>query len=414
MNYEIPLQHRVISFSVPDSVAILESKSLIPYEDANTAVIKGLLRPIGYNRTLFDMAKTCQTACLVVDWVTPPEITDVMLRPVLKTLHAAGLGQDHISILVTAEYPMQLSADELLSCLPDDIRDDYPTFPHDTLSFTQHVLVGKTDAGTPVYLHRRFVDADMKIALGVLQPHFAAGFGGAPSLLGLGLTGPETVQALYHADRLESDLVCCGVDQGNAVYEELQQILTLSKLDFMLNVTLDNARNVTRVYAGHPSTAFGKAIESIKKKLAAHPKKQYDIVIVSAAEPRLSHKLYFNLTCLYNALRILKPNGIVILVSDYVDQLSNRELALFRTAHAFSKLIKVDKIVSGLYQKAINDLEEHHLVTVAQNASNNCSEDDFITVCLTPHKALNLAMKHFTLPKVAIMKHTLSSFMDIE
>ena len=46
-----------------------------------------------------------------------------------------------------------------------------------------HVHVGTTSRGTVVRLDKRFVNADVRIATGLVEPHFMAGYSGVYTLV---------------------------------------------------------------------------------------------------------------------------------------------------------------------------------------------------------------------------------------
>ena len=51
---------------------------------------------------------------------------------------------------------------------------------------SDHVELGTTSLGTRVRLDKRLVEADLKIAVGLVDPHFMAGYSGGPKLIMLG------------------------------------------------------------------------------------------------------------------------------------------------------------------------------------------------------------------------------------
>ena len=66
----------------------------------------------------------------------------------------------------------------------------------------------------PVWLNRQWVEADVRITTGFVEPHFFAGFSGGPKLVAPGLAGLETVLTLHDAPRIGDPRATWGVMRG--------------------------------------------------------------------------------------------------------------------------------------------------------------------------------------------------------
>jgi len=252
MDIVFPYRESGIPLSIPKDVEIYQPPARTPIAETYTAIIKNLLRPLGYKHTLFDLAKKCRSACITVDAYYPPEVNVSILKPVIKTLHASGLRHDDITLLVTSEYPAELDETIIDTIFTPDFISDYNVQIDHSFSETEHEFVGETTNGVPVYVDRRLKNADIRIIAGGIYPHYLFGYAGAPLLLAPGLMGPKTIQAVYDlsdSGHLEEFRL---FEQTTKFYKELIDIIDLVRLDFVVNIAVDSSFRFTDIFAGRP------------------------------------------------------------------------------------------------------------------------------------------------------------------
>ena len=56
--------------------------------------------------------------------------------------------------------------------------------------------------GVPILLEPRYVEADVRIATGFVEPHFFAGFSGGPKAVCPGLAALETILEAHSPERI--------------------------------------------------------------------------------------------------------------------------------------------------------------------------------------------------------------------
>ena len=67
-----------------------------------------------------------------------------------------------------------------------------------------HVDLGTTRThGVPVKLDRRLVEADLKIATGLVEPHFMAGWSGGRKVIAPGVAHKDTITTFHSARFME-------------------------------------------------------------------------------------------------------------------------------------------------------------------------------------------------------------------
>ena len=107
-----------------------------------------------------------------------------------------------------------------------------------------------TTTGVPVHLNRLWLDADLRITTGFVEPHFFAGFSGGPKMVAPGLAGLQTTLTLHDARRIGHPMAAWGITVGNPIHDDVREIARTTGVHFALDVTLNRAQQITAVFAG--------------------------------------------------------------------------------------------------------------------------------------------------------------------
>ena len=108
---------------------------------------------------------------------TRPVPNRALLPWLLEILPVAA---EHITLVVGAGTHRPNTAEELEHMLGPAVLRRIRVVNHDAYDPGMNVRVGETAAGLPGLLNRHYVEADNRIALGFIEPHFFAGFSGGP------------------------------------------------------------------------------------------------------------------------------------------------------------------------------------------------------------------------------------------
>lgn len=398
MNVVLAYGEHGMSVNVPDHTKLVHPEPHSPSSDTYIAIVRSLLEPLGYKRTLYDLGKACETACVVLNAFCPPEVNERLLRPLLKTLHASGLRHSKITILVTAEYPAEITDEILPKILPDDVIQEYRAETHQVFAYTQHELIGKTDAQTPVYIDKRFKKADIKIITDGLFPHFSFGYTGTPVLLTLGLTGPETVQAVYKLLGTHSKEESFLFDLNSRFSQEVQEIVKLSKLDFAVDVSFTRKAQFIDIYAGRPHNVYETLNEELPFRPNGDPLKPADVVISSTGGFLFETSWYHNLLGLCLARRFLKAkSGTIIFATQLFDAFKSKKLTEIQTIEDFVSFFNLDKVIKGTIDYIFPCLKNTRIIFVSPNFQKLSHKHDK-TNQLTFQSSMEVALEQLDTP----------------
>jgi nickel-dependent lactate racemase len=181
----------------------------------------------------------------------------------------------------------------------------------------QTILVGETSRGTPIEVFAPVIEADVRIALGNVEPHYYAGYSGGVKALVPGVCSFNTVNT-NHAMMIEPGAQI-GQLEGNPVREDIEEGAALIGLDFILNVILDNQRNILSAVAGHPVKAHRRAAKTLEDQRGFDVSDPADIVVVSPGGFPKDINLYQAHKALHTAASFVRPGGTIIWVAECLD-----------------------------------------------------------------------------------------------
>ncbi|HPP51910.1 MAG TPA: nickel-dependent lactate racemase [Thermoguttaceae bacterium] len=295
-----------------------------PLENPGKVISERLAHPTGA-APLADLARGRSSACVVICDITRPVPNAVLLPPILRTLEENGIGRDRILILVATGLHRPNLGDELVEMVGPEIAAQYRIENHHGQDRNEHVFLGRSPRGVPVWIDRRYVEADLKITTGLIEPHFMAGFSGGRKLICPGLAHLDTVRVWHGPNFLEHPCARAGCLDGNPVHEENTWIGRRAGCDFIVNVALDEKRRIVEVVAGDMEAAFLEGVQKVRPMVQDTLPEPVDIVITSSAGYPLDVTFYQSVKGMVAALGIVKPGGTVILAASLSEGIGSPE-----------------------------------------------------------------------------------------
>ena len=194
-----------LEVELPDRsvVRTLSYQAAAPLADPAAALRQVLTHPLG-TPPLARLASGRRDACVVICDITRPVPNELILRPVLQTLEAAGIPRDKILILVaTGLHRPNLGRRSWWRSSDSPSSDKYRIENHFGQDRDSHTFLGHSPRGVPVWIDSRYVQADLKLTVGLIEPHFMAGYSGGRKLVCPGLAAMETIRAWHSPAFLE-------------------------------------------------------------------------------------------------------------------------------------------------------------------------------------------------------------------
>jgi len=309
---------------------VLRYQPAAPLENPQEAVRRALEMPVG-TPPLREIARGRRSACIAICDITRPVPNALILGEVLPLLETAGIPRDQILILIATGLHRPNEGEELLEIVGPWVAGNFRVENHHGQVLEEHIYLGESPRGVPVWIDRRWVEADLKIAIGLIEPHFMAGYSGGRKLICPGLAALPTVRAWHSPRFLEHPNARSGVLVGNPVHEENTWIAQRAGCDFSINVVLDEKRRIVHVVAGEMVAAFEAGTRFVDSMVRDYLPQPADIVITTGAGYPLDATFYQSIKGMVAAEPVVKPGGTVILAAEISEGIGSPEFVqIFR------------------------------------------------------------------------------------
>ena len=334
-HFRVEVDVPAVSFEVPEGTDILSvPRPAAALPDPAAAVARALAAPIG-TASLAEVIRTAgpgkapaqRTAVVVVSDMTRPDVPYTgeasILHPVLRTLETEGVLPHNVLVLVANGTHRATTDAEKRRLYGDEVRERYAIIDHDETDrdFLRHVAT--TASGTDVLINKRYLDADIKILTGEIKPHFMAGFSGGRKAICPGLANLETLQKFHSPQFLEDPGAANLSLDANPCHREAMEVAQRVGADFLVNVTMNEEKELTGVYAGDWRLAFEGATESLAEAVSVPVAAPYEVLIT--IDSTIDH--YQAAKAAIGALPILVDGGTLIQVANSSDGVGAEEYA---------------------------------------------------------------------------------------
>ncbi len=317
MRIELDYGRNGLEASIPDAnlAAVLRMGITAPLSEPGRAIADALDQPISC-LALRDLAHGKRSATIVICDVTRPVPNWVILPRVLDVLEAAGLDRDQITLLIATGTHRPTTDAELLEMVGEDALTRCTPLNHVCTDDDAMVALGTSPNGVPVRLNRAYVEAELRITVGLIEPHFMAGYSGGRKLVMPGVAALGTVQAWHSPRFLEHPMAANGVVEGNPVHEESLAITRMAPPHMVVDVTLDESNQITGVFAGDLFEAWRVGVRHAEKDTRVAIKSPSDIVVTTCAGYPLDATFYQAVKGMVGALPAVKPGGTIIIAAE--------------------------------------------------------------------------------------------------
>jgi nickel-dependent lactate racemase len=335
---------------------IIRKRPLPKLRDGGEAVRAALARPVGAP-PLSTLAKGRGSACILICDITRPVPNRLFLRPMIETMLAGGIPAGRITVLVATGLHRPNEGAELAELVGDPwVLDTVRVENHFARDDSAHIFLGRTATrGTPVGIDRRFVEAELRIATGLVEPHFMAGWSGGRKVVAPGVAHHETIRTFHSARFMEDPLaVQCNL-VGNPLHEEQLEIVRMLGEIYALNTVLDEDRDLVHVTFGDILASHDDAVAFVRDATRIPVPRRYQTVVTSAAGYPLDKTYYQTVKGMVTPLDILAPGGTLIIASQCSEGFGSDE---FRAAQTRLVGIGAERFLATLTAKSLADIDE--------------------------------------------------------
>ncbi len=302
---------------LPDGldVTVIAKQAMPLLADPATAMDQALAEPVGC-APLAEEAARATRACILICDFTRPVPNGLILPPLIRTLLDAGMAPEQITVLVATGLHRPNEGEELAALVGDPwVLERVKVANHFAREDADHVLVGTTGRGTVVRLDRRFLEADLRIATGLVEPHFMAGWSGGRKVIAPGVAHAETITTFHSARFMEHPNCTNCVLEGNPLHEEQLAIMAMIGGARAVNSVIDDERRVAFLNYGEVVASHAAAVAFAEQYCTVPVAERFKTVLTSSAGYPLDATYYQTVKGMVGPLEILAPGGDLIVAS---------------------------------------------------------------------------------------------------
>jgi nickel-dependent lactate racemase len=308
-----------LDVDLPDNrTTVIEPDYPPGVDDPHGTLLDALAAPIG-SPPPADLVKPGQRIAISVCDGTRPQPRELMLRALFESL--PQIRPEDVVILVATGTHRANTETELRAMLGDDVVSRYRIVNHDARDEISLRHVGETSRGVPVWLAREWLDADVRITTGFVEPHFFAGFSGGPKMVAPGLAGLATTMVLHDARHVGHPKATWGVTEGNPIHDDVREIARMTGVHFAFDVTLNGAKEITAAFAGELFEEHEKACANSRREAMRGVEAPFDVVLTTNSGFPLDQNLYQSIKGMSAAAQIVKDEGVILCAAECRDGL---------------------------------------------------------------------------------------------
>jgi nickel-dependent lactate racemase len=315
MNVELAYGSGHLQVDLPDARTTVIVPSAKPgLHDEHGAVSAALAAPTGA-KPLRAWLKPSSRVCITFTDITRATPNDRLIPWVLSELEGLVPKENVILLNQLGTHRPNTKA-ELEKMLTPAVVTNYRVLNHEPENRDACVQFGMTRGGVPALINRHCAEADVRIITGFIEPHFFAGFSGGPKGIMPGVAHVETVMSNHGYHHLADPRATFGITDGNPLWEELRDIALRVGPSFLLNVSLNEQRRITGVFAGDLLAAHRVGCDFVKRSAMQKVDRPFDVVVTTNSGWPLDLNLYQGVKGMSAAARIVRDGGTIILAAE--------------------------------------------------------------------------------------------------
>jgi lactate racemase len=327
---------------VPAQAVVITPEELPGLPDERAAFDAAVRVPIGA-APLRGLAKPTDTVAIVIADITRPSPSERLAPWIMAELGHVPREQ-FVIVNGTGSHRANTRA-ELVQMLGEEVVATTRIVNHNAFDDATLTHMGRSSYGGEIYLNNDYLNADVRIATGFIEPHFFAGFSGGPKGIVPGVAGIKTIMHLHNARMIGDPRSTWALLDGNPIQGEIREAVAMAPPHFMVNVAVNARRQITALWAGHYVAAHEVGCRFVAEHATRPVEELFDIVITTNSGYPLDQNLYQAVKGMSAAARIVRPGGAIIAAAECSDGLPDHGnfkqlLQMRRTPHELLDMIE--------------------------------------------------------------------------
>jgi nickel-dependent lactate racemase len=344
--------------ALPDEIdlRVIRKRQMPVLPDPEAAIGEALAAPTGAP-PFAELARGRKSACILICDITRPVPNGLFLPMLVEQLLQAGLAAEAIKIVVATGLHRPNEGEELAELVGSRwVLDTVEVANHFARDDAAHVDLGTTRKhGVPVRLDRRFVEAEIKIATGLVEPHFMAGYSGGRKVIAPGVAHKDTITTFHSARFMEHPRATSCVLDGNPLHESQLEIVEMLGGALALNTVIDEERRLSFVSFGEIVASHLEAVRFMSEYAEVPIGERFSTVVTSAAGYPLDKTYYQTVKGMVTPMAIMAPGGQLIIASACSEGMGSSEFV-----EAQRRLVECgpERFLEEIEMKRFADIDE--------------------------------------------------------
>jgi lactate racemase len=335
-------------------------------------------------------------SCAIAVDGNEPILLQGLLPSLLELLHEeTNLDPASITIVVGNRAWKPFNRATLKRLVDPGLMEAYRVVLHDPRDATSVVSTGTSSKGVPLTVNRHYAEAELKIVLGGVRPDLFFGFSGGRAVIMPGLSGMDTIRAMFSPEHVADKNARWGVFRDNPFHMTGIEAINAAGCHLAISATLTELGLVEKVFAGHFGGSHLQAMNAMKESLLVTVKEPMDIVVTTGGGDPNDRTLMQLVTALSAVEPVLKPGGTIVISGALTSGFGTQEfcdmLVGFGSVHkALDHLSKSRDFIPGQWiaQRFFSILQDHEVMI----HNTDVNEDALWASGMTPMNDLNAAV----------------------
>jgi len=315
MSTQVHLQYgrEGIDVTLPSRhVTVIEPRFVAGLPDEAEAFREAVRHPVGAP-PLREVVRAGERVAVVIPDLTRPLPSDRLLPWLFAELDHVPAGR--VTIVNGTGSHRVNTPEELVSMVGSEVLARYRVVNHNSHDPGTLAEVGRSPDGEPVLMNRDYVEADRRIVLGFIEPHFMAGFSGGYKGIFPAVADIASIMRYHDAKTIGDPRSTWGVIEGNPTQALVRHNGALVPLDFCINVTLNRRREITRYFCGDPIRAHEAGCTFSRETAMVACPRPFPIVVTTNSGYPLDQNLYQTVKGMSAAAQIVADGGYIATAS---------------------------------------------------------------------------------------------------
>jgi nickel-dependent lactate racemase len=396
MLVELPYGKGFVKVEIPNQGKIVYPRDLRGVSDVKFEIRRAMDHPIGC-MPLRQLASRKSDALVVINDLTRPTPTEIMIEEILADLTAAGIREHAVSVLIACGNHRPNTMQEIEQMLGSGLSTRLRIANHFCQDEKNLTHMGETDTGLPIWVNSLVARASLKILTGLITPHQGAGYTGGRKSLIPGVAGLSTLNR-HHSFPIRPYQPASGWMKGNPFHEEAVKGARMVGVDFIVNVVKNSKGEVVKAVAGELEAAHEQGVMTCEESWVTEVQRKYDIVIVSPGGYPRDINLHQSQKAMSAAETVIEENGIIVLIAECLEGTgeSTEWLKLAKTPRDVIERFKREGYTREGSSKAFmcaRALEKHTVIVSCSGIEKSELEQMFFRYAPSPQAAIAQALK---------------------